>query len=1070
MKKLILFSWILTYSHLAIAQINITCQAYYLSTPNRNLPNVAVTAYSTSGAVLGSCNTGSSGQCVMSGGSTLLNASYQFNNGYVINKRLTSGDTIVRAGFDESYVRESPTITKEIEDAPSSSYPTDFFQIGNYAYFRAFKPSDGFQVRRYNTLSNVHETISLPSSIQKGNVTKIWLAGTRVLVYADGQFYIITNPSTLTPSMSSALAGVPFLPNPEKSVFVGDDYLYFSSSLGLTELEVSTSTFRAIDVNLNANVDNLIYHPGTNFVYFTAANSSGQDRQLWRVLYGGYTPTKISNINSPIGAGINEIVNWNGRLYFTAETPAIGRELYRITATGAGVELFLDIITGSTSSNARNLTPAVSGALGQNELYLETHQYGLVRVSTTGVVNQVVDVTTGAMISATSKMTYSPTRGILYCKNESANAFYEHVFGEVNATNLTVSNAVDLYSDYNGLEMIPFGNGILFRGKKITNNDTYLGQISYMPFSYGGPTYWSRTVTTIHTFPNTLLASLFNQAKLDNLTVVGSRVYFSAIGSASRGFEPWYYNSTVSPNIIETPEVNTQPLGISNDNDMETVSYNNYLYFNAENYYESSLRNLSKVGFAESIQKTLGTQHTDYFDEMASIPDITSLKIAGTRLFTSSVHFFNTYIESKNLATNDLSTSVTADIRSFDNASSIGNTLYFLSLPRGVSGMSFRKLWRTDGTAAGTYTIDTENTTYTGTYAWNGGIFYAKNDGSVIGGVYRYDHATGATSTLSPNAMFISSFTEFGGSLYFRTSSGSGLGALRKTDGATFNNVVVAGYAYVDVQVKLIGNRLVVAVKSVTTGNWNIRSTTDGTNFTEHFSSIADLTLIGGANGILLGAVGTSSRHLVQYNLNNNTSSIMGTGAFYTINIFPAIDDTNPAATLFYFALEPTNTSGYRLYSTTLTTAGASTLTAIGASWVEVINRKNIPWLTLYRVGRKVFFLGQDVDKSRGIELWVYNPDRCANALTLASYDDDEKTYSVGSEPKRNIQLIANTTIQATNDILANNADVLYRAGQSVTLLPGFQIDIWGPSPYIPVVGIGSFEVQVGGCGTLIPR
>lgn len=1071
MNKLLVLSSICILSHWVVAQTNITCQAYYLSTPNRNLPNVAVTARSATGTIIGSCNTGSGGSCVISGTSALLTASYQFTNGYEVNERLTNGDTIVRAAFDESYVRDSPTITREIEDAPSSSYPDGFIQTGNYVYFRAFTPGDGFQVRRHNVLTNTHETIALPFPITTGNVAQMWLAGSRILVYADRQFYIITNPTTLTPTMSSALAGVPLFPDPRTSLMMGGDYLYFASYQGLTELEVSTGTFRAIDVAANAFAGNLIHDSATNHIYFTASdNGSGGNQQLWRVFYGGYTATKISNINNPNGAGITEIVKWNGRLYFTAETPALGRELYRTTAAGTGVELFLDIVTGSTGSNVRNLTPAVSAALGQNELYAETHQLGLVRISTAGVVNQVVDATTGAEIPVFDKMTYTPTRGILFCKNGSANAVYEHVFGDINATNLTAGNAVDFYSGYNGIEVLPFSNGILFREKKVNNNDTYLGQIFYVPFSFGSTTIWTRFVTTIRTFPNTLLPSLFNQPKLGNLTQVGSRVYFSALGDAGRGFEPWYFDSSAMPNTVETPQVNTQPLGITNAADMESVSYGNYFYYNAENFSEVGLHNNGTVSINESIQKTLGTQNAENFSRLFASPDITSLKMAGSRMFATSVGSFDTKIESVDLTNNASSIfpPPTADIRDLDNSSSIGNTLYFLSLPR-AAGSSFRRLWRTDGTVAGTYTIDTENTTYTGTYAWNGGVFYGKNNGSGGGGLYRYNPSTNTAGVVSTGGVFVSQFTEFAGALFFRASTGSAFGSLRRTDGNTATNIVVAPYTYEDVQINPIGNRLVVAVKSSTTANWEIKSTTDGVNFVSHFSGLAaDFRMIGGANGILLGTTTAAGPFLTAYNLNNNTSATLGTGAFYNINFYPAIDDTNPAAPIFYLAMSPTGTSGYYLYRTTLTTSGAGALTAIGASWVKVIDRKSNPLQTLHRVGKKIFFLGQDTDNSRGIEMWVYNPDRCTNALTLASFDEDRYNSEYNStETNRDIHYLTNTTITATNKI--TNATVLYRAGQSVTFLPGFVAN-GSESFFGSPAGKIVFEAQIGGCGTPVPR
>jgi len=664
-------------------------------------------------------------------------------------------------------------------------------------------------------------------------------------------------------------------------------------------------------------------------------------------------------------------------------------------------------------------------------------------------------------------MTYNPSRGVLFCDNSSANAFYEHVFGTLNATNLTAASNVQLHYGYK-FEMLPFGNGIVFRGKK-TNGDSYLGTISYLPYSFGGATFWTRFVSTIRTFPSTILPSLIDKPKLSNLTLVGSRVYFSAIGDANRGFEPWYYSSSSTPSTIETPQVNTEPLGITNFRDMQGVSYGNYLYYNAEHYNKGSLEYDGSLYYYETIKKTLGNQLSKNYQKFSPTPNITSLKIAGSKIYASSVVSPNNQIYSKDLTNNADDDNITADITSLDNSSAIGNTLYFLSRPR-VPGSIINRLWRTDGTAAGTYAIDTENITYTGTYAWNGGVFYAKNNGGGGGGFYRYNHAANVVNTISTGGVFVSQFTEFAGALFYRSSTGSAFGSLRRTDGSTSSNVVVASYAYEDVYLQLVGNRLVIALKSSTTGNWNIRSTIDGTNFTEHFTNIASLTLIGGANNILLGTIGTGiSRNLVAYNLGINTSTTMGIGAFNEINIFPAIDDTNPAAPIYYLAMALTSTSGHYLYRTTLTTSGASTLTAIGASWVKVINRQSNPWQTLHRVGRKIFFFGEDTDKSRGIEMWVYNPDRCGNALTLASYDDDDSFIPPPEDegPKRVIHYLTNTTIQATNKI--TNATVLYRAGQSITFLPGFRAGVSPAAMFIPA-GKGTFEAQIGGCGTIVPR
>ncbi|MCU0341832.1 MAG: hypothetical protein MUE30_18305, partial [Spirosomaceae bacterium] len=92
----------------------------------------------------------------------------------------------------------------------------------------------------------------------------------------------------------------------------------------------------------------------------------------------------------------------------------------------------------------------------------------------------------------------------------------------------------------------------------------------------------------------------------------------------------------------------------------------------------------------------------------------------------------------------------------------------------------------------------------------------------------------------------------------------------------------------------------------------------------------------------------------------------------------------------------------------------------------------------------------------------------CTNALTLASSDEDRYNSPYNSEEaKREIHYLSNTTISATNKIA--NATVLYRAGQSVTFLPGFEAVIT-PSAMFSPAGTGSFEAQIGGCGSLVPR
>jgi ELWxxDGT repeat protein len=57
------------------------------------------------------------------------------------------------------------------------------------------------------------------------------------------------------------------------------------------------------------------------------------------------------------------LINYNGRLYFTAYTPTQGRELWTSDGTNAGTRIVLNINTGSESSTPDYLT------VSRNTLY-----------------------------------------------------------------------------------------------------------------------------------------------------------------------------------------------------------------------------------------------------------------------------------------------------------------------------------------------------------------------------------------------------------------------------------------------------------------------------------------------------------------------------------------------------------------------------------------------------------------------------------------------------------------------------------------------------------------------------
>lgn len=96
-----------------------------------------------------------------------------------------------------------------------------------------------------------------------------------------------------------------------------------------------------------------------NTLYFTA-NSPTNGRELWKTDGTPAGTTIVRNINVRPGASSNpkDLVAFQGQLYFTADNGLSGRELWRTDGTFAGTTLVRDIFTGSGSSNPAELTVA----------------------------------------------------------------------------------------------------------------------------------------------------------------------------------------------------------------------------------------------------------------------------------------------------------------------------------------------------------------------------------------------------------------------------------------------------------------------------------------------------------------------------------------------------------------------------------------------------------------------------------------------------------------------------------------------------------------------------------------
>lgn len=83
------------------------------------------------------------------------------------------------------------------------------------------------------------------------------------------------------------------------------------------------------------------------FLYFTASDVLGRELWAWT---GSGQPYRVSDIDPNGSSSPRDLIEFNNRIFFTADDGVHGRELWSSSGIGSGTNLLLDIQSGSTSS------------------------------------------------------------------------------------------------------------------------------------------------------------------------------------------------------------------------------------------------------------------------------------------------------------------------------------------------------------------------------------------------------------------------------------------------------------------------------------------------------------------------------------------------------------------------------------------------------------------------------------------------------------------------------------------------------------------------------------------------
>lgn len=589
-------------------------------------------------------------------------------------------------------------------------------------------------------------------------------------------------------------------------------FVSYDASTG-TELWKTTGTVGSTQriTDINPGVSNAAPNAMISFssaIYFSA-NDGSHNRELWKT--DGITTTLVKDINpSSFGDGLyaqSEMFTiFGGRLYFSADS-GNGLELWRTDGSGPGTALF-------TSDGVNTFIPQHLIVLPTKMLIANTF-YGTLAEqlwSTDGTQAGNQFITSSFTISS-SKVVISGSRAY-FGRTDATHGNEPWVSdGTAAGTYLLADVRPGVSSgllDFSGTSQgfVVFGTDDGTHGLELGVTDGTTNGTRVIDVARGTPASNVTEVASIGsdvyiatkqglyvTQTNSSSTTLLTGKEVSKLTVVGSKMFFSASASLnSSDLELWVTDGTAGGTKL-VYDVRT---GTTGSNPEQLVSFGGLVYFVADD----GVHGKELWRSSGSPNDPLNTKLYYEFASGAADGSIEQMQVIGTHLFILAGG--NLYVDN-----NSNSFTLLAS-----NASSLmpwNNIVYF----SGYTADTGHELWRTDGTASGTYLLK-----------------------DIVPGTGSSYPGGGVVANEDPKASRLAT-TE--ARLVFRASDVNGASQLFATNGITAATVqltnapvVVAGtgFGLVPFNLKAVGNQVYFQGYSQTTGLelWTSDGTQSGTH------------------------------------------------------------------------------------------------------------------------------------------------------------------------------------------------------------------------------------------------
>jgi trimeric autotransporter adhesin len=910
-----------------------------------------------------------------------------FNNNSSLKLRLNNNMLFVADGYNTNgdYVgtelwktdgtNAGTSLLADINSGGGSSNPTLLTVIGNYAYFSAYNPSTGNEL--WSTDGN---TVNFLGDIASGTNSNHY--------YFD----------------SFAALGT------TKMIFKA-----FNNSFG-TELWITdgteAGTFILKDISSGSTSTNIYDLTNIGSKVYFSANDPTYGVELWvtdgtsdgtHMVLDIYSPSCLSCSSYP--TNFREL---NGNLIFTAQSSALGTEIWKSDGTAAGTSVLKNIYPSSTSSDPQYLTKVGSKIFFTAENGIVGRELWATDGTSAGT-NLVKDInqnnSVGNLSFPNNNSVFINVNGTLFFLANSGIEGYE-LWKSDGTTSGTL-----LVKDFLPTSLSGSYSNFMVAGSKLYFIVDENG-VKKMCVSDGTPN-GSQALNTIA--PNVDMSNAYP------LIGIGNTLYFTAFHSLY-GYEIYKTDGT-SAGTSFLKDIKTDPFSnfgfsrtVSNDNSLLAFNYNN---------------NKNGMQIWRTDGSTLGTIEAANINPYPILnPNVSTEYYAGTSSIGQIVNFKNEFyitINGSIWKTDGINPPVifkgsnSYGLNYSTNTMAVSNGKLFFHNP------DDKELWATDGSEAGTYLvkeiagefdyieptrlIDVNGILFFRAYDATNGYELWKSDGTTGGTVLVKDITPGNSSTV----YYENDYVKVGNKLYIKSGFFSPY-QLFVSDGTSVGTFPVKS------------SNLSMGILTNLNDNLLIFSSTDPTYGTELWSSNGT---VGGTNMVKDIYIGSNSSSPTMYTNNRFEFAVYNSKAYFRAydgvsNKFYVSDGTNIGTySISNFIPNTFCSTPFGMFFNTFSNSGIykSDGTTNGTILVSDIVTEGF-YANFYYSKNLLYFLASTA--TTGTEIFVMK--LCDDNLNQTTTLSGNQSYQV------------NNTIQATN-IINPNARVSYKAGKSIELNPGFKTD-----------------------------